>query len=49
MPLLVDGRVRGVLDLDSPSIGRFDDADRAGLKQIAAIFTAACRWPARIG
>lgn len=49
VPLLVDGRVRGVLDLDSPSIGRFDDADRAGLKQIAAIFTAACRWPAWIG
>ena len=49
VPLLVDGRVRGVLDLDSPSIGRFDDADRAGLEQIAAIFTAACRWPAWIG
>ncbi len=48
VPLLVDGRVRGVLDLDSPSIGRFDDADRAGLEQIAAIFTAACRWPAWI-
>lgn len=49
VPLLVDGRVRGVLDLDSPSIGRFDDADRAGLEQIAAVFTAACRWPAWIG
>lgn len=49
VPLLVDGRVRGVLDLDSPSIGRFDDADRAGLEQIAATFTAACRWPAWIG
>lgn len=49
VPLLVDGRVRGVLDLDSPSIGRFDDADRAGLEPIAAIFTAACRWPAWIG
>lgn len=49
VPLLVDGRLRGVLDLDSPSIGRFDDADRAGLEQIAAVFTAACRWPAWIG
>lgn len=49
VPLLVDGRHRGVLDLDSPSIGRFDDADRAGLEQIAAVFTAACRWPAWIG
>ncbi|MCL4190394.1 MAG: GAF domain-containing protein [Thermoguttaceae bacterium] len=49
VPLLVDGRVRGVLDLDSPSIGRFDDADRASLEQIAAIFTTACRWPAWIG
>jgi GAF domain-containing protein len=31
VPLLKDGRLLGVLDLDSPVIGRFDDDDRAGL------------------
>src|SRR5437764_13434412 len=30
VPLIADGRVVGVLDLDSPSLARFDDADRAG-------------------
>lgn len=32
VPILKDGQVVGVLDLDSPRISRFDDADRAGLE-----------------
>ena len=35
VPLLSAGRVLGVLDLDSPSIARFDDDDRAGCEQLA--------------
>ena len=32
VPLLQDGRLLGVLDLDSPELGRFDGADGNGLK-----------------
>jgi L-methionine (R)-S-oxide reductase len=31
VPLLQNGRVLGVLDLDSPQLARFDDEDRDGL------------------
>jgi len=40
VPLIRDGRVIGVLDLDSPAAGRFDAADQAGLEKLAAIFLA---------
>jgi GAF domain-containing protein len=38
IPLVRDGRVLGVLDLDSPVPGRFDDVDRAGCERLVAIF-----------
>jgi L-methionine (R)-S-oxide reductase len=41
VPLIKDGVLLGVLDLDSPDISRFDDADKAGLEQIAAIYIGA--------
>ncbi len=37
IPLRRNGAVVGVLDMDSPRIGRFSEADRAGLEQLAAI------------
>jgi GAF domain-containing protein len=40
VPLLVDGKPIGVLDVDSPQLARFDDADRTGLERLAAIFLA---------
>jgi L-methionine (R)-S-oxide reductase len=43
VPLVADGAVLGVLDLDSPSLGRFDDADRLGCEGLAALFVAAQR------
>ncbi len=39
-PLLAGGRVLGVLDLDSPSPGRFDEEDRAGCEALAARIVA---------
>ena len=36
VPLQKDGRVVGVLDLDSPSVGRFTDADQAGFEAFVA-------------
>ncbi len=38
VPLVVDDMVVGVLDLDSPHLGRFDEVDREGLEEIARIF-----------
>ncbi len=38
VPLFKDGRLLGVLDLDSPKRARFDDEDRAGLERLAQIW-----------
>ena len=37
VPIFAGGEVVGVLDIDSPSLGRFTDEDRAGLEPIAEI------------
>ncbi len=41
VPLIKDGRVTGVLDIDSPVPARFDADDQAGIEAVAAIFLAA--------
>ena len=41
VPLTKDGRVLGVLDLDSPNPNRFDDEDREGCETLVRIFLAA--------
>lgn len=41
VPLLRDGALLGVLDLDSPRIARFDAQDRQALEQLAHIWTSA--------
>lgn len=38
VPLIDGGAVSGVLDLDSPLRARFDEADRQGCEQLAALF-----------
>ncbi len=37
VPILVEDRLIGVLDLDSPEAGRFDASDQAGLEAIIAL------------
>lgn len=37
IPLHRDGKVIGVLDIDSPSLGRFTEEDRAGLEMLTAM------------
>lgn len=39
VPLLWDGLVLGVLDLDSPDLARFDADDLAGCEAVAAVIT----------
>ncbi|NMY39791.1 GAF domain-containing protein [Pseudomonas sp. WS 5013] len=38
VPLVKDGRLIGVLDLDSPSTARFSPDDQAGVERLVAIF-----------
>jgi len=40
VPLLRDGRLLGVLDLDSPVPARFDEDDARGLERLAEVFLA---------
>ncbi len=37
LPLHRDGKIWGVLDIDSPDTGRFTEKDRDGLSRIAAV------------
>ncbi len=42
VPLIGSEGVIGVIDLDSPSVARFDETDQAGIERVAAIYLAAC-------
>ena len=44
IPLRYKGRVVGVLDIDSPSFGRFDAVDALWLEKIARVIEEACNW-----
>ena len=37
VPIHVGGKIWGVLDIDSPFVGRFTDADREGLEQFVKV------------
>ena len=43
VPLVRNGEVFGVLDLDSPLPGRFDAEDQAGFERLAEIYVAASK------
>ena len=38
VPLLVDGKLIGVLDIDSPSLNRFDSIDQEGLEVLCRTY-----------
>jgi len=38
VPLFIEEHLFGVLDLDSPTPGRFDVEDQTGLERVAAIY-----------
>ena len=42
LPIHAQGRVIGVLDIDSPILNRFDETDEAGLRQLVALIEARC-------
>ena len=41
LPLVKNGRLLGVLDLDSPKLNRFDATEQAGLENLARLLVAA--------
>jgi L-methionine (R)-S-oxide reductase len=45
VPLLRDGSVLGVLDIDSPDFARFDATDKQWIERFASCLTAL--WPER--
>ena len=44
VPIVVDGRLVGVLDVDAPETNRFDDEDRAGLEAFVAALAPRVDW-----
>ncbi|MEM6639312.1 MAG: GAF domain-containing protein [Pseudomonadota bacterium] len=43
VPLVRDGQVFGVLDIDSPKVGRFDESDQAFFETLAGLYSAMSR------
>lgn len=41
LPIHKDGQIIGVLDIDSPMVGRFDEVDKAGLLKVVEILEKA--------
>ena len=44
VPILQGGALRGVLDVDSPDLSRFDRDDREGLERFVNVLTPRVRW-----
>ena len=44
VPIVVDGQLRGVLDVDAPETDRFDAEDRAGLEAFVAALVPRVAW-----
>ena len=38
VPLIIDGELAGVLDVDSPSLDRFSADDQEGIEQLCATY-----------
>ncbi len=45
VPLVRNGAVVGVIDLDSPRLSRFDEADRDGIERVARLYLEASATP----
>lgn len=43
VPLIADGELLGVFDVDSPELARFNDDDRAGMEALAGIYLRSLR------
>ena len=48
VPIVAAGQLRGVLDVDSPELGRFDAEDQVGLERFVSTLVPLVRWSALI-
>jgi GAF domain-containing protein len=44
VPIVAGGKLRGVLDVDAPATGRFDEEDRKGLEAFVAALVPRIDW-----
>lgn len=44
LPLVVDGRLLGVMDIDSPELARFSEDDAQGLAELCSILVNHVNW-----
>lgn len=44
VPLVANGRLAGVLDVDAPKENRFDEEDRRGLQNVARVLISRVNW-----
>ncbi|WFR56052.1 GAF domain-containing protein [Anaerocolumna sp. AGMB13025] len=44
IPIHNKGQIVGVLDIDSPTVNRFDLTDKEGLLEVVKILETACEW-----
>ena len=48
IPMMLQDKVIGVLDIDSPSIARFDEEDAKELEEIVQLIIEGCSWESEI-
>lgn len=48
IPIHHAGRAVGVLDVDSPTLARFDEKDRCGLEKVVSILERFSDWSTRV-
>ena len=44
VPLLVGGKTVAVVDVDCTVVGGFDEVDKEGLTELAAVLAEGCDW-----
>ena len=44
LPIHKDGKIIGVLDIDSPCLERFDEEDKAGLEEFVKVLESKVNW-----
>ncbi|KAG5363197.1 Free methionine-R-sulfoxide reductase [Yarrowia sp. B02] len=44
VPIVLDGKLFGVIDIDCASLEGFDEVDQQGLEKIALVLAKSCEW-----
>ena len=44
VPILLEGIVVAIIDIDCAEVGGFDEVDMRGLEELASLLARACKW-----